>query len=136
MGESRALRAGGRWSSGGRSAGTPPRKEESVAKPPRSGGLETLEGGGGAATREDSGLGGGVGGRASLRAEPGPLAMPRPGRIGGRLTVTRGGSDLFVPRPSLCIFLTGLVLGLTSSPVWSSLPLGPAHTTAPTVLHS
>ena len=56
---------------------------------PLLGGGATLGGGGGAA-REDSGLGGGVGGRPSLWATPGPPggARPRPGR-GGRLTGTR-----------------------------------------------
>ena len=57
-----------------------------------------LDVGGGGATKEDSGLGGGVG--ALIRKAPPGLDVPRPGR-GGRLTVTRVDSER--PRPSLCI---------------------------------
>ena len=54
--------------------------------------------GGGGATNDDSGLGGGVGGR--IRSAPPGLDTPRPGR-GGKLTVTRVDSER--PLPSLCI---------------------------------
>ena len=87
IGESRALREGGRWRRGGGSDTTP-----------RPGPDVGLDVGGGGATNDDSGLGGGVGGR--IRSAPPGLDTPRPGR-GGKLTVTRVDSER--PLPSLCI---------------------------------
>jgi len=84
IGESKALRDGGRWRSGGGSDTTP--------LPGPDVGLDV---GGGGATKDDSGLGGGVGGR--IRRAPPGLETPLPGK-GGKLTVARVDS-----RPSLCI---------------------------------
>ena len=63
----------------------------------------TVGGGGGGPMKEDSGLGGGVGGLpASLCAVPGPWPVCSLLGSGGRLTVTRVDSECFAPT-SLCI---------------------------------
>ena len=91
MGESKALRLGGRlWS--------------------RTGGdgallccWETLGGGGGGARREDSGLGGGVGGRGGLRRAPPGLWMDLLAWMGGRETAARVVVSGLPTKPSLRI---------------------------------
>ena len=90
MGESKALRLGGRLcrSTGGESA-------------------RLCCGGGGGATSEDSGLGGGVGGRGGLRSAPPGLGWGR-GWRGGRETAARVAVvddvvSTLEPRPSLRI---------------------------------